>query len=970
MDITAKKQINIEEQLKELDTYKYFPSALASIAINRVEDITNGRVEVVSPSNPFVYLLENMALFTAFGIQEDLLISKKLFPVLANNEDDLNRHMSDKDYAGRFSRPSMANVTFTLLYNDFLTNGYTDPATQDTILKIPRNYQLEVDGYIFTLTRPIIIRRTPMGVVDVSWANDLEDDLFPVDSNHIVFHISSQNQDERYLTFTVRLPEVSLKAIDKNINRGSIIRGDIQLPDNRLFYYMKVYYLDRYQQWAQMVVNHNAEVWDVNVPTCTIKVLRDERRVEYYIPDLYNKQDVIGDKIRIVLYTTRGEVNVNFADYLAKPDDFKPSYNKVFPELELDETQAPLAVVTKTVYINEKVIDGRGEKTFEQLKKDVINNNLQPHLPITTNQIEGMLSDTPFEPVKTIDVVTHREYLLKTQVPSDVSRYKVARMSLSVMEFKTSIQELMDNRNNITTIRDEIIILPAGTLFEVDDFSGIRILGQEEYDMIASLSGFDLVAEINSKNYQSLYYHYILDCTSNRTALRAYEIDRPSIPRTYFKGYNNTTAIGVNTKGAQITKVPTGYRIDLSFEFKQFDKRFDPHNLVPFIVLSGENGGNFFLEGRLSVDVQDAEVITFFLDTDYYIDEQHRIYIRNFVNSNGNETLTPLNLEQTVSLVYATNAVPNSYEQSDLDSIFAGSSYANDQLAVVTIEEPTLKFGDALDYLYTRVVSSVNDGLYETYKEDIPLRYKSHVYNKNNEIIHYPGDIVLNEDDEPIIQYHEGDVVLGQDGNPIEIDQTGLAKYLNLMLIDHRFILANSLLTNSYKEDVKTNLRSLLLNNMHDIRAQLNEVTEAYLTVPNSYADIPALVDGRRVLIKPFQSFAFTLFVKERVYNDPATREGIETIVKETLDSYLNGNRNLSKTDINTLLRSRTKGFVRTMSLDKFTEEDAEYIDLIETNSEISIRKSLTVTPEGYDITDDVRFNFVNIDIGGSDTGL
>jgi len=150
-NITPSTPISIETELGNLSQYKYFPNKIVSITLNRLTDMLNGAVDIVDPSNPFTYLLETSCLNTAFAIQEYTLACRKLYPRLANNESDLYLHMSDYDYQGIFSEPAYANINFNILLNDFTSKAYYDPILQQTILKIPRNYSISVDKYIFTL---------------------------------------------------------------------------------------------------------------------------------------------------------------------------------------------------------------------------------------------------------------------------------------------------------------------------------------------------------------------------------------------------------------------------------------------------------------------------------------------------------------------------------------------------------------------------------------------------------------------------------------------------------------------------------------------------------------------------------------------------------------------------------------------------------------------------------------------------
>ena len=166
-NIQPTQPINIPSELEDLTLYKYHSNGILNLALDRLSEIYSGKIEIVDPNNPFMYLLETNCLNTAFAIQEYTLLTRKLYPRLANTENDLYLHMSDKDYLGRFSEPSYANVSFNILFNDFKNKAEYVPDQKEYVLKLPRHLRLIVDEYIFTLTSAIVIRLTETEVIDV-----------------------------------------------------------------------------------------------------------------------------------------------------------------------------------------------------------------------------------------------------------------------------------------------------------------------------------------------------------------------------------------------------------------------------------------------------------------------------------------------------------------------------------------------------------------------------------------------------------------------------------------------------------------------------------------------------------------------------------------------------------------------------------------------------------------------------------
>ena len=310
-NITPTVNLSIEKELDKLSLYKYHPNGILNVSLNRLQDMLSGKVEISDPSNPFTYLLETSCLNTAYAIQEYTLLTRKLYPRLANSEDDLYLHMSDKDYLGRFSEPAKASVQFNILFNDFKNKATYDPVQKEHVLKLPRHLKLTVDKYIFTLMSAIVIRLTENDVIDVKFENQDFNNIFPVETNFINFNLYKVNQEETYLNFNLTLPEVDIETVELPIEKSKLFKNTITFNPSRRFYYFRAFYLEE-GNWKEMVVTHTDQVYDIYTPTCVIKVLENTNNIEYYIPPVYINTGKIGSKVKFVIYTTNGAINVNF----------------------------------------------------------------------------------------------------------------------------------------------------------------------------------------------------------------------------------------------------------------------------------------------------------------------------------------------------------------------------------------------------------------------------------------------------------------------------------------------------------------------------------------------------------------------------------------------------------------------------------------------------------------------------------
>lgn len=958
-NIEPTNNLNIQDELTNLELYKYHPNGILNVSLNRLTDMLSGKVEIIDPNNPFVYLLETNCLNTAFAIQENLLLTRKLYPRLANTEDDLYLHMSDKDYLGRFGEPAFANVLFNILFNDFNNKATYNPILKEYVLKIPRHLKLTVDQYIFTLPSAIIIRKSDNGVIDVKYENQTFNNIFPVTTNFISFDIFKINQDETYLTFSVRMPEVDIETVELPVEKSKLFRNRITYNPNRLFYYFRAFYLLD-GDWKEMIVTHTDQVYDIYTPTCIVKILGEINSVEYYIPPVYVNTGKLGTRVKFLVYTTNGSINVNFNDY--KVPEFLSEYNPVFPDQEIDEFTQPLQLISKVIYIRDEVIDGKNSISFIDLKDNVIDNSIGDRkLPITNKQLEFEVLQRNFKLLKSVDNLNTRIFLLESNIPTAKTRYPISRFNLDIIEYKTKISDLISDKNSIVVIDNGNVIIPQGTVFKIDS-GEINILDSNEYSVLVSRSGIELTTLVNTNKYISVFYHYVLDTSGNELELRPYEINSPNIDRISFKEFNATNGLSINTISSNIYKSSNGFTIDVITSVKRYNNSIDETNVTPYIVYRANDitDSKFFLKGRLYTTVNDNPVFRFDIDTQYYIDKDHKLYITNFIDGNGDTITVPIDLLSKLEVIWLTDTILPTFESTSIDEYVLGTQLAVNNV-VLTLEEYTVRFGWWLKLLYSRTHTSVTEGLYEVYEDDVPKKYKSTVYGVDNSIIHMVGDVVLDENNEIVYEALKGDVKLDEFGNPIETRVEELSRYLNLCFIDYIVGIPNLSTIKDYRTQLRQYLTEKIVENAPIIQENLLDNSEAFVVVPKNLNDIEVKTPTRTIRVNSRQDFVVNVFVNDRVYNELETRDNIVfTIIKE-LDEYLYNNTLVSKTEALNSIYNRIKEFVSSVSIERFTELNEEYMEIVNSNARLSFDKTLVIEGSDYNIVDDIVVNFIKV---------
>lgn len=952
-NITPTNPMRIEDELANLELYKYHPNGILNVSLTRLQNMYNGTVEISDPGNPFTYLLETSALNTAYAIQEYALLTRKLYPRLANSEDDLYLHMSDFDYLGRFSEPAYTDITINILFSDFMNKAYADFNTGDRILKIPRHFKVSVGGLVFTLTSGVIIRSSVNGIIDIRYENQNFNNIFPANTNYIPFELYSVNASEKYIKFKVKCPEVSLGSTEIPIEKSKLFKDKVTYTQGRQFFFLRAFFM-RNGKWEEMLVTHTDEVYDINTPTCVIKVLPEANQVEYYVPPVYINTGKVTNKIKLITYTTKGYIDVNFKDYLI--GEFVSEYGNVFPDEELDDTTSALNLITKVIYIEGTLNGGKNGLDFDTLKETVIDNSIgDRQLPITNKQLAYLATQSNFKLIDWVDGVTDRIYKVECNIPDNLDNYPLTKLNLDIIEYKTTLSNLSEG-NSVRRVNEFTYILPENTLFKLTN-STVELLSQQNKDYITGLTGTNLTNELNDNVYLSLYYHYIFDTSGNQATLRAYNLNAPTIYNINFKAYNDTTRVGINTLTTNLVRTSSGYGLDVASSMTSYTPVISQTNVKPYIVYKDDNGSLFYIEGNLYAMMDKTPIYRFSIDSSTYIDNSDNIEINSFRDVSNNPISIRIPIHTKLNLIYVCDIITPEYVRSEIDSFIMGS-FLGVGRTVVTLEEIDVRLATNLQFLYRQVHSSISVGGYERYEQDVPLRYTANVYNAQNEIIHYINEVVLDDSGDPVISHYKGDVKYDSLGNPIPISVTELDRYLNLLFIDYKVIAANKTIVTNYKNYIKRYITDSVTTGAQSVYDNLLENTELYVVVPKNVSSVTVKTDVGVSSIPSMQSFTVNVYVNNTIYNDTASRDSISDIIIKDIGSYLYSNTRLTKTEMLNVLYSNLKEYIVSVSIDKFTTIDREYIELVDINSRISINKILTNEPDGYNLRDDVTIVF------------
>jgi hypothetical protein len=481
-----------------IEAAKLNPMAVQRAGIEYLEAVHNGQVEIVDPSNAFVYLMEMGSTMFSNLARKDEFLNRVQYPELAMTRDELYRHMSDVDYINVFSSPSTAPLLLIYSLSEVMEKAVETGVAGVRKLTIPRHTKIMAGDVPFTLQYPIEIRVLPHGGLQIVYDNSRPSPLQPLESNNVSWYIVNYNVGhEEYIQLEVPTQQVELKSYTAPMSASKVFNKTYSYSDK--FYYCRVYASDGKGGWDEIKTTHSDQVFDPNTPTAVLKLL-DDNRLNVSIPQVYYSTGLINRTLRIDVYTTRGALELALQGY--SPDMFKATYIDHDNDDNGKYTGPVSRLVTGYFMSGGPATGGSSAITFEKLKK--ISSGIGANVITLSKTINQLLADA--------DVMNNGQRI--TMLPTNL--YRDEGGYLSVLD-KQARQDLMD--------------LPADVLVE----------------------------RVTNGNYFYTPFHYVYDVSNDVFTVRPYYFGSPALTRRFFVMDNGTMGIGVNSNNHHFQRTDTGW---------------------------------------------------------------------------------------------------------------------------------------------------------------------------------------------------------------------------------------------------------------------------------------------------------------------------------------------------------------------------------------------------------------------------
>jgi len=940
----------------ELKQAIYDPASTQAFVLDRLSSYFNGNLNIVDPTNPFIFLLETNAVINSSTLQEFNQNIRKLYPIMATCKEDLYHHLVTSDLTNIFATPSRAVFGFYINIEKLKVNGnVTDSYYQTTI---PKYTSITTNNVEFTLLNDIDIKYYKTGQYYVKIMTNTND-LSYQNTDLVTANIIKDQDGTTWLYFELELQQLKLTKYENILVPHQPFYK--QLPITDKYVYLEAYtYFNNINQISKLNITYSQFYYNPDVPT--LYVMPGESNVIIELPGLYIINDMVSKKIDTYLYTTKGNINLN----LEKLDSNE--FNISFNNADSVGTISSIPIIVKAIT---NLYGGKDETTFEELKNMVIQHTTGTNkLPITQPQIEEKVKELGLKVNDTNDTIIDRKYTVYKDIDNlgfNIDAY------MDIYSKKYNIHPNTIDNYYIKQIGSSLIVNPF-SVFEYDtDTNDIRILSKNEVDELENNTNIiDVISCVNNKKYVYTIYKYIID-TDNTVETRTYDI-------------NNTLTISnienieinphVNSNGLIANRILT---------------REQDNYYIKFEITNMSSLSQFKLDNiKVEIGLLDSTKTTYFYYTGNIVKENNGIYgivkipSNGYIDNDDNIVITnPLNpiLETKIPINTQVNMVLYiSASDTDIAPYENLNKYLYQPQGKVALykEEFNINFATRLKYLYTNTGITYTPRKYKKYQEDVYLRYKDNVYktdqygivlepvNDGNDkdvqpvILHKEGDLVLDQNGDPIILHHKGDIVLDDNGNPVIDPVYGIMYTIDLLLLDYEFKLSTELPYIQYRQQVYKTLTDLTTNVLEKVNNLLLDNTVILYKPKDSLNKVKLNINNTIKTTPLIITPVITIYTTEYI-TDSATIENIQHTAKLILQEGLRNEDRLS--DISTqILQTLGDTFISVNITNTDTLGNIGYKRYTPDSSRLVIKKILKLDKTNAMYTDlDVVVDIVKI---------
>lgn len=1008
-ELTSNDSVSIATLKKNLQLVMHNPSLMMRTTLQTLKDISTEEANIVDPSSPFVFLLESGCIAASAAVQEMVVNTRKQYPELALNEDDLYTHMSDIDYSGRFSTCTTAEFYFVIPVNDIIHKSYeygTNNQYKD--FYIPRGSYIEVDGFTFTLEHAIIVRYINSEQMMVIYDLDYESPLTVAKTNIIDTEFREDSAGTRWLYFKVPMLQLQQTIVNETIHRSYLFNKTFSFEDQ--YYYLRAFYRkDDQSAPVEFKITHSDMVFDIATPTLLVKKIGQTINVN--MPLIYNTMGEVDGDLTLHFYTTKGRLGANLSTYsindfiLTAKDSFGllvENSGDPYLDIKYNSFKAFLRA-NKFVFSVDRVDGGSNGVDFPTLRTNLVYRSLGDRkLPITNAQLStNVMTRTGFELVPDIDVVTNRVFLAVKKLPASTFELIKTPANIGIAPTIFLSKNFEESSSNFVVNKTDRVTMLSQRYFKETN-GKVEIVDNPYTDRYIG-SNVDIQLRIDTFNKEKYYYnpfYYVLDASGKEFSVRSYSLDDPSILSYSTDKADRTITTICTSINRTVEKLSdnTGYMLYITVEGTS-----DYSSLIEDDISEQVDGDGIFEEGELvSTHMQismfdevrqqwvffkpkyvpdsfdkDKKQLKFscLLETNFDLDEKDRLCLTNACVTDGNsDEEAYINLNSKVRLIYLCKDATG-YGFNDLHE---PSFYpvVDNGLMPILLETIQLELGQPLKNMWVKsrtLVSTSPDAVessFKRYTEDVPAVYTEDVFGvpkftiTNNQVvfnyIHRKGDIIPGE-----FIHRAGDLIVDPYKKNV-VSNKGLSvdRVVDIFYVDAKYLEGSTSDIINYRKEIRQTIVSWINKDINDLHALLIEKTRLFFYPKTTLSKVRVLVNGdQEAVIDAEQSLFIDMYVGLRIANNPEVQKDIYNKTVRLIDAFID-KASISVSDITIELRKLYGNDVKGIRLYGLGgENDYQVIYTKEDYNRLCIKKKLLKSPNNLiDVVEDISMKFINVE--------
>lgn len=949
-----------EKMLARLYSYEESPEVMQHEILNILEEAIND-VDIVDPTNPFMFLLEASCINTYSNLIKNNVAIRKIYPKLSLNNEELFHHLSDKDFYGIYSTPASVDIKIYLNLEQIKKYGYENGITRKYI--IPRDSYFTVGNYDLGIHYPIeityYINSGAFFIRNLIETGE-EHPLYKPKSSVIDYKGIIYNE-VKYLELTIPTQQFTINTTYYTIDKTTSFKKLISFSNK--FMYLRPWYLDG-NVWKEMDVVFNGINYDIVKPTLIVSVMNNE--VTFSMPDIYQ---TIGNvtNVRVDLYTTYGKLDVDLSNIPAS--DFKVTWRRIddkdiagYSTQNMEVYKFMISSLNKVTSLIISSIDwlrgGTNGRTYGQIKTALLS-RYRDNTPVLETDIIQSMSVLDYTVVKYLDNITDKIYIASKPLDSYTKNGLNRRATAVLYNYILNTGDALDSEYDYAIIKNVFrATITNDALFTIGNDLGLILVPEATVNIINALTANERTKAINNGNYYYSPFYYVVDYSLSLLKARAYELDRPEIvSQFYISSLTNDNIITTKSSNITFNPITRTYSLVLIAAL--------PPSIDTGADCTVSIKNNAILVAELEIiDIDSVVVnntITFTIDFTSRLDiDQLNTIDLNFDGTIDSRVL----LTQDFTIEY--------YVHYDLQP---SENFG-------TTESITIEFGTYLEGLYIPIKPLLSNTEYERWEVPVELKYLEDVYSRDSEgnleyvldednkpvliLLHELGDTVLDVNNNPVYKYNIGDYKLDANGQFIVNNTTSVLEVsIGLFLLSASYRYANEITTSEYRDKINEIVKYYLENEIVANDKMLNERTDL-LFKPKGNLGYVRVTTGNDIetIIDNSIKFVVNIYITKAGYQNNELMKQISINTKNIINEAVNRNY-LSIYNLSNEIKSGSSNEIFNVDIEKFGPgKNIAIMKLIDDSYSFRIKDKLElVAKDTYDVIDDIDINFIQIDM-------